>query len=141
MMLIDSLTIKKLHISWSLKVAFARLDICAYRNPDESSPCHSVLLITIHFKVILPSTPGFHKRSLSSRFLRQIIVCISLLRHPVLEHPRSVWPLILETKFHISIKEVAKPCLRIFYSHNDMNKRKQFRFTSGQRWLCTANTA
>jgi len=71
-------------------VAFARPDICAYRNPDESSPRHPVLLITIHFKVILPSTPGFHKRSLSYRFLHQIIICISLLQNPVLEHPRSL---------------------------------------------------
>jgi hypothetical protein len=50
---------------------------CLYPQPDQSSPCHTPsLFLKIHLHIILPSTPGFSKWSLSLKFPYQNPDCV-----------------------------------------------------------------
>ena len=54
---------------------------CPHPESDQSSPCPSSHVLKIHFNIILPSTPGSPKWSLSLRFPRQNPVFSSPLPH------------------------------------------------------------
>jgi len=48
---------------------------CPYHEPDQSSPHpHTSNFLKIHLNIILPSTPGFSKLSLSLRFPYQNLI-------------------------------------------------------------------
>jgi hypothetical protein len=56
-----------------LIAAFKKPAICPCSEPDQSSPCPPNYFLKIHLNIILLSTPGFSKWSLSLRFLHQTL--------------------------------------------------------------------
>jgi len=52
---------------------------CPYSEPEQTSPCPLSRFPKIHFKIILPSTPGTSKWFLSFGFLHQNLVYTSPL--------------------------------------------------------------
>ena len=54
---------------------------CPYPEPARYSPCPQSHFLKIHLNIILPSTPGSSKWSLSLRFLHQNPVYASPLPH------------------------------------------------------------
>jgi hypothetical protein len=67
--------------------AFTTVRTNPYPEPEQSSPCPQSHFPKIHFNIILPSTPGSFKWSLSLRFPHENTGCISLLPPHVLHAP------------------------------------------------------
>ena len=76
---------------------------CPYPEPARSSPYPTFYFLKIYLNIILPSTPGFPKWFLSSRFPHQIPVYASPLPHmcylprpshsSLIGHPKNIgWP-------------------------------------------------
>ena len=68
---------------------------CPYLEPDQPSQCTTSQFLKIHLNIILPSTPGFPKRSLFLKFPQQNPVCTSTLPPYVLHVPPISFFLIL----------------------------------------------
>ena len=66
---------------------------CPYPEPDQSSPCSPSHFLKIHLNIILPSTPGSSKWSVSLRFPQQNPAYITAL--PI----RATWPVYLILDF------------------------------------------
>ena len=78
-MLTGSLLDKKLAAFYGTECSLPQLQepaTCPYPEPDQPSPCPPSPFLKIHFKIILPSTPGS-----SLRFPHQNPVCTSPLSH------------------------------------------------------------
>jgi len=75
-------------------------DTCPYPEPDQSSPLPNCIS-TIHFNVILPSSPKFCKWPLSLRFFHQNPVFTSIVSHACymrrpyhfswFDHSNNIW--------------------------------------------------